>query len=176
MKEIPTISLAAYRAGTLSADEMQQLARACEDHGFFLLADHGADQLVAEVFQTSQGFFAQPKSEKHKIFRDEINPLGYFDRELTKQKRDLKEVFDFKAGGYISSDPAKQTRWPQHSDQFRKTLTEFFQSFTALADETMRMVFTALGMPAEVIAETSAPTGGGGADQSPSGEASQADA
>ena len=91
--EIPTISLAAYRAGTLSADEMQQLARACEDHGFFLLAEHRADELVAEVFQTSQAFFAQPKSEKHKVFRDEINPLGYFDRELTKQKRDLKEVF-----------------------------------------------------------------------------------
>ena len=154
MEEVPTISLARHLAGTLSDAEYARLAEACEDHGFFILVEHGQDELIAEVFTQSAEFFAAPKKEKLKIFRDEINPLGYFDRELTKQKRDLKEVFDFKAGGYISSDPAKQTRWPEGRGQFKATLTDFFQTFTELSDTTMRMVFQALGMPSTVIAAT----------------------
>lgn len=154
MKEIPTVSLAAHLNNRLSEQDYAQLARACEDHGFFLLADHGQTKLVNAVFEQSQAFFALPKSEKNKVFRDEINPLGYFDRELTKQKRDQKEVYDFKAGGYISRNPAKQTRWPEQPAHFRSVLTEFFQAFTTLSEQTMGMVFQALGMPSQAIGET----------------------
>lgn len=151
MQDIPIISLARHRGGEMTADEYKTLAVACEDHGFFILKDHGNDELIKHVFRQSADFFAAPKAEKLKIFRDEANPLGYFDRELTKQKRDLKEVFDFKAGGYISRDPAKQTRWPENRAGFRDALTDFFESFTELSDTTMRMVFTALGMPQSAI-------------------------
>lgn len=154
MKEVPVISLAQHIEGQMSSATYGDLATACEDHGFFILIDHGQDELITEVFNESVGFFAQPKSEKLKIFRDELNPLGYFDRELTKQKRDRKEVFDFKAGGYISSNPAKQTRWPTGRDQFQTTMTEFFEAFTDLSDLTMRMVLQALGMPLDVIDAT----------------------
>ena len=154
VEEVPVISLAQHLAGQMSEESYKELATACEDHGFFILVDHGQDELIANTFGESADFFAQPKEEKLKIFRDELNPLGYFDRELTKQKRDLKEVFDFKAGGYISSNPAKQTRWPQGREQFKATLTDFFQTFTDLSDVTMRMVFQALGMPQDVIEQT----------------------
>lgn len=156
MAEIPVISVARHRAGEMTAAQYRTLASACEDHGFFLMVDHGANALVERTFSHSADFFGAPKEEKLKIFRDELNPLGYFDRELTKQKRDLKEVFDFKAGGYISSNPAKQTRWPEQRSEFRKTLTEFFETFTALSEETMRMVLSALGMPERAIEETMA--------------------
>lgn len=154
MEAVPVISLARHLQGKMNANEYLTLAQACEDHGFFILTDHGQDELIAQVFHESADFFALPKAEKLKIFRDELNPLGYFDRELTKQKRDLKEVFDFKAGGYISSNPAKQTRWPEGRVAFKSTLTTFFATFTELSDLTMRMVFQALGMPEAVIDET----------------------
>lgn len=154
MDAIPVVSFARHNSGEMSAADYDALARACEDHGFFLMIDHGADDLVEQTFAQSASFFAASKEEKLKIFRDELNPLGYFDRELTKQKRDLKEVFDFKAGGYISSDPAKQTRWPEQRAEFRNTLTEFFETFTTLSEGTMRMVLFALGMPEDVVDET----------------------
>ena len=154
MRHIPTIDLAAYQRGDLGEATLKELARACEDHGFFLLTGHGEDALIAEVFAASAAFFAESKDYKLAILRDEENPLGYFDRELTKQKRDQKEVFDFKAGGHISKNPAKHTRWPEGRQGFRDVMTRFFQRFTTLSEATMAMVFDALGMPEQDIART----------------------
>ena len=144
---IPTISLARFEAGELSPQEAQQLLEACEDHGFFLLNDHGCEDVITRTFAASEQFFALPREQKLTVYRDELNPLGYYDRELTKQKRDLKEVYDFKAGGYISKQPARQTRWPASPPEFRATLTRFFEAFTDLSERTMVMIFGALGMP-----------------------------
>ena len=160
MSSIPNIDLGRYLRGEMGADEcrnmLQTLARACADHGFFLLHGHGCDDLSAAMFEQSHGFFAQPRNVKLAVSRDAQNPLGYYDRELTKQKRDLKEVFDFKAGGHQSSNPQRQSRWPAGMPQFREMLTQFFQRFTELSEQTMRLIFSALGMPAGVIDQTMA--------------------
>ncbi|MEM7078384.1 MAG: 2OG-Fe(II) oxygenase family protein [Pseudomonadota bacterium] len=148
---VPQLDMQRYLRGVLSPRELAALALACEDHGFFLLANHGREALVARVFAQAANFFAQDKAAKRSVLRDATNPLGYFDRELTKQKRDQKEVFDFKAGGYISSKPAKQTRWPDHDPAFRPVLTDFFREFTTLSLLTMEMVFVALGMLADTV-------------------------
>ena len=103
-EQIPTINLADFLTGGVTAIDQQALAVACEDHGFFLLAGHGHDALVNEVFAQAQSFFGQPTAVKRSVYRNESNPLGYYDRELTKQRRDLKEVFDFKTGGHISKN------------------------------------------------------------------------
>ncbi|XOV83969.1 MAG: isopenicillin N synthase family dioxygenase [bacterium] len=151
MRDIPTFDLGRYLAGSMTQSERQvalaAVAKACEDHGFFLLTGHQCDALIEAVFAQSQEFFAQPKQARQAVYRDEQNPLGYYDRELTKQKRDQKEVFDFKAGGHQSSNPARQTRWPAALPQFKTTLTEFFSRFTQLSEQTMAMIFTALGIP-----------------------------
>ena len=153
MDNIPTISLREFLDGRLGSEDQHALARACEDHGFFLLRDHGAEDIVSEVFRQAQDFFAQPHAVKSELYRNESNPLGYYDRELTKHKRDQKEVYDFKAGGYISSNPERQTRWPQQPREFRSSLTEFFTTFTALSDHTMRLIFESLGMQAAMAGE-----------------------
>ena len=158
MQHIPTIDLGQYLASDpasrTNATQMADLARACEDHGFFLLSGHGCDELIASVFAESAAFFAEPKARKMALYRDENNPLGYYDRELTKLKRDLKEVFDFKAGGHQSSNPTRQTRWPEQRPDFQNTLTDFFQRFTELSEQTMGMIFTALGMAAGQVKQT----------------------
>jgi len=152
MQNIPVVDLGRHRARRLNAGDRTELARACEDHGFFLLRGHQCDALIDRVFAASADFFAAPRSLKNSVARNAENPLGYYDRELTKQHRDQKEVFDFKAGGHESRNPARRTRWPDEMPEFRETLTMFFSAFTELSKETMAMVLEALGMPQTRIA------------------------
>ncbi len=145
--QVPTINLSDFLAGGLSAIDQRALAHACEDHGFFLLEGHGQAQLVNDVFAQAKAFFAQPREMKYSVYRNEENPLGYYDRELTKQRRDLKEVFDFKTGGHISKNPARHSRWPAQPAQLRPTLAAFFSTFTNMSEQVMAMVLMALGLP-----------------------------
>ena len=146
-EQIPSINLTDFLAGGVSAIDHLALARACEDHGFFLLEGHGCDELVAQVFAQARSFFAQPLAIKRSVYRNESNPLGYYDRELTKQRRDLKEVFDFKTGGHISKNPLRHSRWPAQPEQLRPVLADFFSAFTEMSEQVMAMVLMALGLP-----------------------------
>ena len=148
MDKVPTIDFAKYREGHFNSDDRIELTSACEDMGFFLLKGHGLDELIAEVFLESESFFSESKDYKQRVRRDEENPLGYFDRELTKRKRDQKEVFDFRVGGYQSNKSNRTTRWPENRDGFKDCLARFFDSFTALSEEVMEMIFDSMGMEA----------------------------
>ena len=139
MRSVPTIDLSAYRADEFEADHFETLALACKDMGLFLLKGHGLDELISEVFAESKSFFSEEKEYKYRLRRDADNPLGYFDRELTKRKRDQKEVFDFKAGGHESKKASRTTRWPENRKAFRECLTRFFESFTLLSEEVIEM-------------------------------------
>lgn len=160
MADIPNVNLGRYLRGEMGADERREmltgLASACQDHGFFLLHGHDCEGLIEAMFEQSRGFFALPRSHKLSVARDAENPLGYYDRELTKQKRDRKEVFDFKAGGHQSSKPKRQSRWPEGLPEFRSVLTTFFARFTQLSEDTMQLVFNALDMPGAEIQNTMA--------------------
>ena len=148
MDKVPTIDFAKYREGHFNSDDRIELTSACEDMGFFLLKGHGLDELIAEVFLESESFFSESKDYKQRVRRDEENPLGYFDRELTKRKRDQKEVFDFRVGGYQSNKSNRTTRWPENRDGFKDCLARFFDSFAALSEEVMEMIFASMGMEA----------------------------
>ena len=148
MDKVPTIDFAKYREGHFNSDDRIELTSACEDMGFFLLKGHGLDELITEVFLESESFFSESKDYKQRVRRDEENPLGYFDRELTKRKRDQKEVFDFRVGGYQSNKSNRTTRWPENRDGFKDCLARFFDSFAALSEEVMEMIFASMGMEA----------------------------
>jgi isopenicillin N synthase-like dioxygenase len=82
---------------------------ACREWGFFQVVGHGIDpELLAEVFAVSREFFAQPATEKRRILRDADNPWGYYDKELTKNRQDWKEIYDF---GPADGDKLRP-RWP----------------------------------------------------------------
>ena len=74
---------------------IRELDRACTDWGFFQVRGHGVPQPVFErLLATAQHFFALPRDMKRQSLRSPDNPWGYYDRELTKNVRDKKEVFD----------------------------------------------------------------------------------
>ena len=131
---------------------LAQLDRACRDHGFFLLTGHGLDDLIEQTWERARAFFAAPRDRKTAVMRDADNPLGYFDRELTKRRRDNKEVFDFVDP--VAARSAAHNRWPEEVDGtvgFHAGMVEFFDAFSDLAARTTALVHSALGLgPGEV--------------------------
>ncbi len=139
MDRVPTIDIADPDRASLEA-----LDAACRDHGFFLLIGHGLDDLIDRTWDQTRRFFDSEAALKREVVRTEANPLGWYDRELTKRRRDHKEVFDFmaprEAGGL------DRTPWPASLPGFREAMVDFFEAFSRLSAETLRLVHSALGL------------------------------
>ncbi len=138
MDAVPTVDIAHPSAASTAA-----LDAACRDHGFFLLEGHGLDDLIAHTWRETARFFDADPAIRTAIRRDADNPLGWFDRELTKRKRDHKEVFDFVDPSFPPAD--ERNRWPE-LDGFRPSMTAFFDAFSDLADRTRSLLHDVLGL------------------------------
>lgn len=141
---VPTVDLRDVGATSLAA-----IDTACRDHGFFLLAGHGYEEVVEQTFEAARRFFGSSSGLKHSVDRDGRNPLGYNDRELTKQRRDRKEVFDFIDPGHPVADGFN--RWPE-LDGFRETMLANYDACSELARRATDLVLAALGLPEPVQA------------------------
>jgi isopenicillin N synthase-like dioxygenase len=134
---VPTIDISNPSTASLEA-----LDDACRDHGFFLLVGHGLDEVIERTWTETRAFFDADRSVRVAIMRTQENPLGYFDRELTKRKRDTKEVFDYLDPSIEQLD--ERNRWPEGLPGFRHSMVEFFEEFSALADRTLGLLHDAL--------------------------------
>ena len=132
--KVPTVDLEIAKD---DPSQLKSLDKACRDHGFFLLKNHGMQEEIDDMWRMSEWFFNQPREDKLKIIRTETIPIGYYDRELTKQKRDLKEVFDFM---YPKSNGEDLNLWPENK-VFRSKMENFFSKASLVAEETLRLVF-----------------------------------
>ncbi|MGH0037177.1 MAG: isopenicillin N synthase family dioxygenase [Myxococcota bacterium] len=145
MHEVPTVDIASPDSASLSA-----LDAACRDHGFFLLAGHGLEATIGRTWDQTRRFFAASRAVKGAVLRTERNGLGYYDRELTKRRRDHKEVFDFMAPREVGG--LDRTPWPADLPGFRDELVSFFEAASGLAARTLRLVQAALGLSEGVSA------------------------
>lgn len=127
-----------------SQEAVRSLDAACQDHGFFLLTGHGADDLIERTWSETERFFDAGPDVHDPIRRDSDNPMGYFDRELTKRKRDNKAVFDF----HDPTTPRRDrfNRWPENLEGFRETMTEFHTTFTDIATRTTSLLHDVLDL------------------------------
>jgi len=147
MSHVPVIDITEQAAnGATDSRQLKALDRACRDHGFFLLAGHGLDREFDRMWQQAEGFFASPRSERLAIRRTEERPLGYYDRELTKQRRDLKEVFDFMRP---AADNRGRNQWPSGRVEFQAAMTDFYEAMSGLAARTLVLIQEALGVTGE---------------------------
>jgi isopenicillin N synthase-like dioxygenase len=137
---VPTVDL-----GDPSATSLDALDRACRDHGFFLLTGHGLDDVTTRTFMAARRFFDAPRSVKEAVRRDADNPLGYNDRELTKRRRDHKEVFD--VVDPVQGRASRYNRWPE-LDGFREAISEHYDACSDVAARTVDLVLSALGLTA----------------------------
>jgi isopenicillin N synthase-like dioxygenase len=133
---VPTIDLGGVR-GKPSPDVVRQVADAGERFGFFQVVNHGiADGLTRSIWEYTERFFAQDAHTKRLLNRTKENSRGYYDRELTKNARDLKEVLDLAQLPFPElpdDDPANHheidgfNQWPA-IDGFRSTIESWLQA------------------------------------------------
>ena len=144
MSSVPTVDLR-----HLDAQALATIDDACRDHGFFLLTGHGLDRVASAMWRAAAAFFSAPRADRLAVFRSADNPFGYYDRELTKQKRDQKEVFDFQVSSRASS--IGRQRWPDGLPEFQPALTAFFNAATALSGNVLQLVCQAMGAAPDAL-------------------------
>ncbi len=137
MSSVPTIDISAVDDHTL-----QQIDAACRDHGFFKLVGHGLNDLLDDMWRQCERFFAAPQEFKYSLMRPADSAFGYFNREMTKLKRDQKETFDYNGLNPDHSNSAMKNRWPENTNgpladhelaQFEATLKAFYSATAELA-------------------------------------------
>ena len=74
---------------------LRQIHDACLDWGFFQIVGHDVSKDLLEATHAAmRAFFSLPTHAKRAIERTATNSWGFYDRELTKNTRDWKQIFD----------------------------------------------------------------------------------
>lgn len=157
---VPIIDFSRLINGEADPQAAATIHKACCDSGFFYLSDFGIGQgQIAAVEKAMSWFFALPSEDKQSVGRSERNSRGYYNNELTKNSRDMKEVFDF--GNKLAPDkaddhPANQTQdgwnqWPEieGADEFRQVLTDYYDRCGTVALRLLEVLTANLGASVE---------------------------
>jgi isopenicillin N synthase-like dioxygenase len=141
--DVPVIDLLHTDHDTL----VPQIAAACRTPGFFQVLQHGIDPelIVAFRAQCRAYFTTLDPSVRERSRRHEHNARGFFDKELTQQRRDWKYALDVGRPGSRSwdrpdDDPANgcldgYNQFPTESELpgFRDTVISYFEACAGLA-------------------------------------------
>ena len=91
---VPIVDFSRLIRGEADTQAAAIIHKACCDSGFFYLGNFGIDDdEIAAVEEAMRWFFALPGEVKQTVARSEENSRGYYNNELTKNIRDMKEVF-----------------------------------------------------------------------------------
>lgn len=130
-------------------DVIKQIAEGFENWGFIQIVNHTIDpKLLRATQEKMKEFFQLPLDVKNKVKRNEKNSRGFANDELTKQKRDWKEIFDF--GGFREDDPSSPTQdgynqWPD-LEGFRPIMQEYFEANVKLSQLILDAIAEGLGI------------------------------
>lgn len=144
-----------------------QLRHACEEHGFFLVSNHGVpERLIEEQFEQSHRFFRLPLEQKMELLSD-AKSRGYsplYEQKLDPQQQPLRG--DAKESIYIwggKVSPPKDSpqallplhgpnQWPPDAwdlQQFRPVMEEYLEHIEELLGRVNRLLALALDLPAD---------------------------
>ena len=137
-----------------SRDTLEALDDACRNWGFFQVTQHGIDpQISNDMHRHMKDFFAQPEEVKQQISRSRDNPWGFYDRELTKNIRDWKQVFDFGPDDTTGLSP----RWPAQLPGFEQAMLAYYYQCEKLSQQLLEAISVNLGMPATHLSQSFQP-------------------
>ena len=164
MNQVPVIDVGPLRDNVDSpglARVVEGVAAAARDWGFFQVVNHGiSEKLLDRVWSETRRFFALPRDAKLALSRTKENTRGYYDRELTKNARDLKEVFDFAKVPFPEApddDPRNSAsvdghnQWPHDTPEFRITMMEYLAACEDLGLTMLRAFCAGLQQPPEAL-------------------------
>ncbi|GKV22721.1 hypothetical protein SLEP1_g32563 [Rubroshorea leprosula] len=154
VEEIPVIDLSD------SGELLSEIGNACRNWGFFQVINHGVpSELRRRVEKVAKTFFDLPIEEKKKVQRDAEHPMGYHDREHTKNVRDWKEIFDFflqdptvVPASHEPDDRELRTltnQWPEYPPELREVCEEYAREVERLAFRLLELISLSLGLPAD---------------------------
>tara|TARA_A100001037_G_scaffold276327_1_gene275536 strand:- start:405 stop:1352 length:948 start_codon:yes stop_codon:yes gene_type:complete len=140
---IPTVNIEnVYR----SKSTRIEIHEACKEWGFFQVTGHNVDlEFMKIALQAIQTFFSLPQAEKNAIARSQFNPWGFYDKELTKNQRDWKQIFDFGPENTTTFEKAK-AQWPKTIPNFEATMHFLFESLASVAMNLIKVVSLNLGL------------------------------
>ena len=125
------------------------VGQACRDWGFFQVVGHGVPQSeIDSVLDLTRRYFALSAETKRRHMRTIDNPWGYYDRELTKEQRDKKQVFDIgpdAIGGARGEDPFEGTTpWPAEPPGFESELRRWYAAMSGVSARLMGLISASL--------------------------------
>ena len=149
--QIPVIDVSQLLEDDAALDTLDH---ACRDWGFFQVVGHGlTPELIRSVYGEMHNFFGQPSEEKQKIERTAENAWGFYDKELTKNTRDMKEIFDVGPAETEGPLAGSIPQWPENVPEFKNTMEGFYTGCTRVAHRIVSAIAVNLGMPADHLRE-----------------------
>ena len=164
--QVPVIDMAAYSKARAASEPppaalVEEVAVACEQWGFFQVVNHGLDAgLRARAEEQQRLFFALPRDVKQGLRRTADNSRGWYDDELTKQRRDWKEGLDFGSTPHwphwtpADDDATNGTldgfnRFPPEAllPEFKPTMRSYYDGLCDVAARLTSLFSLGLGMP-----------------------------
>ncbi|KAG7387557.1 Envelope glycoprotein [Phytophthora pseudosyringae] len=134
---------------------IEEVRAAASEWGFFYIANHGLSEQEVGEFQAAQrSFFRLPKESKRSIGRSATNNRGYVEGELTKNKTDWKECFDFAGAGEDAPATDKLERLGEDENQwldeaklpgFRSKMRSYYDKMEYIARRLLKVFAVALG-------------------------------
>ena len=141
---------------------VEQISKACSEFGFFQVTSHGVPlELMEEYRKQCRLYFDLPHDTKLQWKRNDSNARGFFDDELTKQKRDWKEALDFGVPGtrdWSELDDADLNKcldgWNQLPSkdvlpEYRTVVTRYFDACARLSDRIAILMAKGLGQDSD---------------------------
>jgi isopenicillin N synthase-like dioxygenase len=134
------------------------LDRACREWGFFRVVGHGVEPALQHaLLDQMRRFFALPDERKRAVERTGENTWGYYDRELTKNVRDWKEIFDVGPPEERGPLAGSRPQWPDGLPDFRPTLEAFAAACERVAFRLLGEISQNFGREADALAAAFAP-------------------
>ncbi|KAL4114207.1 hypothetical protein PRIC2_014887 [Phytophthora ramorum] len=134
---------------------IEEVRTAASEWGFFYIANHGLPQNEVYKFQeTMRSFFRLPTEVKRTIPRTANNARGFVEDELTKNKTDWKQCFDFSVpneDGPVTNDHERMgddhNQWLEETTLpgFRSEMRAYFSKMELVSRRLLKVFAVALG-------------------------------
>ena len=137
---------------------LRQIHEACRDWGFFQIVGHDVPaDLLHAMHAGMRAFFSLPDDAKRAIERTATNSWGFFDRELTKNTRDWKQIFDVGPDETDGPLAGSVAQWPRDLPGFKGTIEAFYAACEALSFRMLGAISRCLQMPSTHLDAAFAP-------------------
>lgn len=131
-----------------SSKTLRTLDHACRTWGAFYLVEHNLTRSPSNtLFNEMASFFSLSNEEKKLSNRTKINPWGFYNKELTKNIVDLKEIYDL---GNLPEDELN-IPWPSNLGMFKKVTTEHYQKCHSLSMLILSAMASNLGVSEKTL-------------------------